>query len=221
MPVDASVIWQQWLTGRSPALRNQLFFLYCAWARMVARQLRSRYPHPLAEWQDYASLSAVGLLQAIDRFDAGMQTRFQSYAEPFVKGAILKGLACYRRDVCPVNRLVDDEAPGESGCTALAAIDLAFGCFLELGIISLLTSGNDPLCCYERTQRHQQLNELIQRLPKREQTVLMGHYHQHQSFVALARLLGVSKSRVAQLHAQALKRLRCYCLQAGNRDVFF
>jgi len=227
--VDALRVWQQWLIGRSPAVRDQLFFLYCAWAHMLARQVRARYPHPLAEWQDYASYSAVGLLQAIDGYDASVQTRFQSYAEPFVKGAILKGLACYRRDVWSANRhpalgRVDEghcsSLSGEPGDTVQVAVDLAFGCFLELGIISTLAPGNDPLGCYELEHRHQQLSGLIRRLPTRERAVLIGHYYQHMSFVALARLLCVSKSRVTQLHAQALRRVRVYYQQLGESDGF-
>ena len=95
---DEQLLWQLWAIHKDAATRSRLFFFYSPWARMLARQLRARYPHPLAEWPDYISLSSMGLLEAIDRFDATLQTRFQSYAESFVKGAILKGLSCYVRD---------------------------------------------------------------------------------------------------------------------------
>ncbi|WP_445262174.1 sigma-70 family RNA polymerase sigma factor [Pseudomonas sp. EA_35y_Pfl2_R111] len=52
------------------------------------------------------------------------------------------------------------------------------------------------------------LSQLVEKLPANERQVIVGHYYQHLSFVALSELLGVSKSRISQIHAQALKRIR-------------
>jgi RNA polymerase sigma factor for flagellar operon FliA len=82
------------------------------------------------------------LLQAIDGFDPLRQVRFRTYAEPFLKGAVLKGLACYIKDSRPVSRdrlagISSEERFSDSDAdfelVVSSAVDLAFGYFLALG----------------------------------------------------------------------------------------
>lgn len=65
-------LWQQWLALRDADTRTRLFFHHSAWSRTVAGYYYNRYPHPLAEWHDYLSLTSQGLLQAIDVDLAGL-----------------------------------------------------------------------------------------------------------------------------------------------------
>lgn len=225
---DEQALWQLWISNRSAEIRTQLFFFYGQWVRMLASQVLARYPHPLAEWPDYVSLGSVGLLQAIDRFDATLQTRFQSYAEPFVKGAILKGLSCYVRDRQLVSRDRLDSLSGEGRFgdsdferVVSVAVDLAFGYFLELGIVNVDPVDNSPLSIYEQEHRDQGLDLMVERLPERERQVIIGHYYQYLSFVELSQLMSVSKSRISQLHGQALKRVRQFYEELGDVDDYF
>lgn len=230
VPTEEQVLWQQWLSHKSAATRTQLFFFYSQWARMLAGHILSRYPHPLAEWPDYVNLASLGLLQAIDRFEPVLQTRFQSYAEPFVKGAILKGLSCYVKDRQPVSRdrlesLSGDGRFGDGDSdfekVVNTAVDLAFGYFLELGVVNAEPVDNSPLSVYEQEHRDQGLELMVGRLPERERQVIVGHYYQYLSFVELSQLLGVSKSRISQLHSQALKRVRGFYEALGDGGGYF
>lgn len=210
-------LWMHWLATKEPTTRSQLFFFHSLWARTLAGYLFSRYPHPLAEWADYLNLASIGLLRAIDGFDPLRQVRFRSYAEPFIKGAVLKGLSCYVKDQRPVNK---DRLSGISGANRFAetdadlelvvnaAVDLAFGYFLELGVLDIEPVDNDPLSLYSQATHNDNLSQLVAQLPTNEHQVIVGHYYQQLSFVALSELLGVSKSRISQIHAQALKRIR-------------
>lgn len=227
---DEQALWQLWLSHRDAVIRTKLFFFYSEWARMLAGQVLARYPHPLAEWPDYVSLGSIGLLQAIDRFDASLETRFQSYAEPFVKGAILKGLSCYVRDRQLASRDRLDSLSSEGRFAASdndfervvnAAVDLAFGYFLELGIVNAEPIDNSPLSIYEQEHRDQGLDLMVERLPERERQLIVGHYYQYLSFVELSQLMGVSKSRISQLHGQALKRVRRFYEELGDMDGYF
>ena len=97
-----------------------------------------------------------------------------------------------------------------------AAVGMAFGYFLELGIISAESVDDSPLGIYQQDLRDQALIDIIKLLPGREQQVIIGHYYQHLSFIELSHLLGVSKSRISQLHAQALRRARSMHEALGN-----
>ncbi|NWB95804.1 sigma-70 family RNA polymerase sigma factor [Pseudomonas gingeri] len=205
------------MSDRSSVARSGLFFFYAQWLRMLTGILYSRYPHPLAEWSDYASLGSIGLLQAIDRFKPELNTRFKSYAEPYVKGNVLKGLACYVRDRRQFyqDRLASlfgrqEERDGESELEQVAnvAIGLAFGLFLESGIVDYEPQDNNPLSVYETERDNATLNECVKLLSNNERQIIEGHYFQHLSFTEISELMGVSKSRVSQLHAQALKHIR-------------
>ncbi|MFP3863350.1 sigma-70 family RNA polymerase sigma factor [Pseudomonas capeferrum] len=214
---EERLLWQQWLCLREADTRTRLFFFHSPWSRTVAGYYYNRYPHPLAQWHDYLSLTSQGLLQAIDGFDPLRQVRFRTYAEPFLKGAVLKGLSAYIKDQRSIarERLEGIGSEQRFGATdsdfelvVNNAVDLAFGYFLELGVIDEEPPDNNPLSAYVQQDKDESLGLLVERLPERERQIIVGHYYQQMSFVELAGLLGVGKARVSQLHGQALRRIR-------------
>ena len=208
------VLWQRWQARRDPQTRTELFDFYAAWSRVLAGHYSGRYPHPLAEYADYVSLASMGLLQAIDGFDPALGSRFKSYAEPFIKGAVLKGLSCYIKDHQQTNRerLLSVAGEAEEGDDLAAIVNLtvglAFGYFLELGILDADLYDNDPSSLYERQNGMETLTYLVEQLTDGERQVITGHYYQQLSFVQLSEMMGVSKARVSQLHGQGLRKLR-------------
>ncbi|WP_263262280.1 sigma-70 family RNA polymerase sigma factor [Pseudomonas sp. RIT-PI-S] len=215
LPDSEQGLWQRWLAERGQAVRNQLFFFYSAWVRVRTGHFYRKYPHPLAEWGDYVNLASIGLLQAIDRFNPARGSSFKAYAEPYIKGNILKGLACYIQDKpSPLQDRLDslrdakeDSSADELERLANLAIGLAFGCFLELGIEGAGEEA-DPLNIYEAQRDVEDLSVLVGRLSENEQQVIRGHYFQHLSFVEIAEAMGVTKGRVSQIHGKAVRRLR-------------
>jgi RNA polymerase sigma factor for flagellar operon FliA len=207
-------LWSRWQARRDAQTRSELFDFYAAWSRILAGHYNSRYPHPLAEYADYVSLASMGLLQAIDGFDPALGSRFKSYAEPFIKGAVLKGLSCYIKDHQQTSRerLLSVAGEAEEGDDLAAIVNLtvglAFGYFLEFGILDTDYHDNDPASLYERQNGAEVLAYLVEQLTEGERQVLTGHYYQQLSFVQLSEMMGVSKARVSQLHGQGLKKLR-------------
>ena len=66
----------------------------------------------------------------------------------------------------------------------------------------------NPLDGIERDSFRKQLAEAIQTLPEREQLVLALYYDEELNLKEIGAVLGVSESRVSQLHSQAAHRLR-------------
>jgi RNA polymerase sigma factor for flagellar operon FliA len=66
----------------------------------------------------------------------------------------------------------------------------------------------NPLDGIERGAFQQQLAEAIKGLPEREQLVLALYYDEELNLKEIGAVLGVSESRVSQLHSQAAARLR-------------
>lgn len=66
----------------------------------------------------------------------------------------------------------------------------------------------DPFEDIARTAFHQQLVETIKTLPEREALVLSLYYDEELNLREIGEVLGVSESRVCQVHTQAMHRLK-------------
>ena len=70
------------------------------------------------------------------------------------------------------------------------------------------TGGPNPQQVLERSQFGEELGKAISVLPEREQLVLSLYYEQELNLKEIGAVLGVSESRVCQIHGQAMLRLR-------------
>ncbi len=70
------------------------------------------------------------------------------------------------------------------------------------------TGGPTPQQVLERSQFGEELGKAIGQLPEREQLVLSLYYEQELNLKEIGAVLGVSESRVCQIHGQAMLRLR-------------
>lgn len=70
------------------------------------------------------------------------------------------------------------------------------------------TDSDDPLRMVEDRDFRRQLIEAIKGLPERERLVMAMYYEQDLNLREIGEVLGVTESRVCQLHTQAVARLR-------------
>lgn len=67
---------------------------------------------------------------------------------------------------------------------------------------------HDPLSLLQDRKMREALVEAIKNLPEREQYVMSMYYEQDMNLKEIATVLGVTESRVCQLHSQSIARLR-------------
>ena len=72
----------------------------------------------------------------------------------------------------------------------------------------LADGGNDPLAVLEDSGFRQGLIDAIKHLPERERSVMGMYYDNDMNLKEIGAVLGVSESRVCQMHSQAVARLR-------------
>lgn len=60
----------------------------------------------------------------------------------------------------------------------------------------------------ERTDAKRELENALKKLPERERTLLVFYYHENMTLKEIGEAINVSESRVCQLHAQAIMKLR-------------
>lgn len=68
--------------------------------------------------------------------------------------------------------------------------------------------GSDPLSLLQDHKMREALVQAIKVLPEREQYVMSMYYEQDMNLKEIAAVLGVTESRVCQLHSQSIARLR-------------
>jgi RNA polymerase sigma factor for flagellar operon FliA len=65
-----------------------------------------------------------------------------------------------------------------------------------------------PDTAYEKTETRERVHAAIKALPPREQKVISLYYYAEATMKEIGSAIGVNESRVSQLHARAIKRLR-------------
>jgi RNA polymerase sigma factor FliA len=75
----------------SPQQREQLILDHLPQVRLIARRIHERLPESV-NLEDLVSTGVVGLISAIDRFDATHNVKLKTYAEYKIRGAILDSL---------------------------------------------------------------------------------------------------------------------------------
>jgi RNA polymerase sigma factor for flagellar operon FliA len=71
-----------------------------------------------------------------------------------------------------------------------------------------LADGEAPLIGLENDQMNDQLVDAMKALPEREQIVIALYYEEELNLKEIGAVIGVSESRVSQIHSQATMRLR-------------
>lgn len=181
-------------------------------------------------YDDLWSAGALGLLEAVRRFDSTKGASFETFAEHRVRGAMLDELR--RMDHLPrrLRSRADDlvkakkKLSGELGreaTTEEVADELKLDLEETSGIeallephvpldVALATLASDEQVDSQlmRSEAIRVLTDSLKELPERLQMVLSLHYVEDCTYREIAKLLQVSEPRVCQLHAEALTKLR-------------
>jgi RNA polymerase sigma factor for flagellar operon FliA len=177
-------------------------------------------------------------MDAIDRFDAERGVKFETFAIPRIRGAILDGLRSLDwvpRSVRARSRAVqdamarlevrlqrspnDDELAEELGVSAdelqrwLASIAVATVGPLDHVLVTGVDPG--PQAAVEDAELRHTMRSEVRNLPERERTVLALYYDEGLTLSEIGQVLGVTESRVSQIHTKAVLQLRSRMMAAG------
>jgi RNA polymerase sigma factor for flagellar operon FliA len=232
-----ALMWQEYHDGRDPRLRQALVQHYLDVAHRAAASLFLRRVNNAVGFEDYLQYARVGLLEAIDRYDPAREASFATFAGYRVRGAILNGLeqttelaaqAAQRRHARLRERTQSLENPDAQSRSAgsgrpdssplgqfAGMVDVAI--MLAMGYVmedngewnpAGADVASDPYRSVELDRARSRLRLLVGALPERERVIVSYHYFEHMEFQMIAEVLDVSKGRVAQLHARALRLIR-------------
>ena len=86
--LDKEKLWKCYSEKPTAELREQLIIEYAQLVKIVAGRLSMYLGHNV-EYDDLVSYGVFGLIDAIDKFDAGKNVKFETYASIRIRGSIL------------------------------------------------------------------------------------------------------------------------------------
>lgn len=208
---------------------------YAALVKRIARQVHSRLP-PSVQLDDLIQAGLIGLMEAARLYDPSQGASFETYAAIRVRGAVLDELR--RNDWGPrslsrrVRRLAEAARAieGREGRAATSreiadtlgltldeyhqwVLDASTQNFFGLDnpeeLDGVPDTGSDSTYReVENDRRRRFLVKAIGTLSEREQLVLSLYYDKGMTLKEIGATLGVSESRVCQIHGEAAVRLK-------------
>jgi RNA polymerase sigma factor FliA len=201
----------------------------------LARRMAASMPNSI-DLGDLVQDGVLGLIDAANRFDEARGIKFETFAERRIRGAMIDAL---RKDAWPrgvrrqrraladlAQRVGSDEKRLSRTIVRINTIEstspLASGEHVDEGALpaALVPSEPDaPDSAYEKIETRERIQAAIQSLPCREQKVIGLYYYAEATMKQIGAEIGVNESRVSQLHARAIRRLRDALGQLGPRQL--
>lgn len=227
---DLEQIWREFRATRDPGLRNRLVLQYAPLVKYVAGRLRTRMPDTV-EQDDLVSDGVLGLMDAIERFEPARGLSFQTFAVPRIRGAIIDGMRSMDfvpRSVRDKLRVVlraqkalelrlgrapeDTEIAQEAGIPVQQLRDLSrqassnHANLDDFDLADELSQAADHRV--EQGDVNASLMRVVDQLAERDQVIIALYYFEGLTLAEIGLVLGVTESRVSQVHRRATTTLR-------------
>lgn len=215
------------LLDNGDALIRQHLFL----VKRIAHHIVARLPANI-DVEDLIQVGLIGLLDAAKNYNAALGAGFETYAGIRIRGAILDELRrtdwvprtvqLKARQLAQAIREVENQLQRPAKDSEIAQhmsldIDTYHTMLREASICRAVqfdtaeletTTSQNPGDNLEADAFKADLAAKIAQLPEREQLVMSLYYDDELNLKEIGEVLGVSESRISQIHSQAIARLR-------------
>jgi len=242
-------LWEEFkqneVSGAREGARERLILHYAPLVKYVASCVAIGLPASVDQ-ADLVSYGMFGLIDALEKFDPGRGNKFETYAIPRIKGAIIDELRAMdwvprsvRFKAREIEKAYSDlesihkRGPTEKEVAARLGVTLrelhevinqiSFVQVLQLDEIlsvgsdrgeqvslldTLADRGTDPTTALEGEETRGLLAAAINSLSEREKIVVTLYYFEGLTLAEIGDILGVTESRVCQIHTKAVGQLR-------------
>jgi RNA polymerase sigma factor FliA len=202
--------------------------------RYVANRISQRIPRHM-DGEDLVNAGVIGLIDAVDKFDEA-KASFKTYAEFRIEGAILdflRGEDWVPRTVRARGRRLEraarqaaqrlgrepqpEEVADELGTTLEKLAELRREVATSIGPIPYDTETGEPIELpndapdsdelFLAEEADKRVHGAISSLPEPHRSVVMLYYWSEKALSEIGDMMGLTESRVCQLHTRALRIL--------------
>jgi RNA polymerase sigma factor FliA len=242
---ELAALWGEFKGTHSADSRERLILHYAPLVKYVASRVATGLPSSV-EQADLVSYGMFGLIDALEKFEPARGNKFETYAIPRIKGAIIDELRAMdwvprsvRFKAREIEKAYADlesmlkRAPSEKEIAARLGVTmrelhevvnqisfvsvLALDELLSVGSdrgeqVSLLDTladrTSDVSLGLEGQETRGLLAAAINSLSEREKIVVTLYYFEGLTLAEIGDILGVTESRVCQIHTKAVNALR-------------
>lgn len=241
MAADCTELWKRLRDRGDDSAREDIIAHYAYLARYVVDRL-SFPSNGAAGYDDLIGHAIIGLIDAVDRFEPDRGIKFETFAIPRIRGAVIDALRvldwvprsvrkheselrdAFARAEADLGRAASDREVADRlgvdleefherlalvGQASLLSLDeaLASGFDYDEAFRNSGSGDDSPFLEAQRAEQARLLADAIDQLPERERDVIALYYLDGLTLKEIARVLGVTESRVCQLHSKATLRL--------------
>lgn len=212
-------MWQAYKASPDDCeLRNRLIEFYMPLVARQAKLVRAKSENAVE--LDFLSQAGVfGLMDAIEGFDVSRGLKFSSYATQRIRGSMLDEVRSFdwvprlvRQSAAKAKQLEKEgiePPPGQSRVIAMVSsesevfeTDFAVPVTIGDGLIS-----REPPP-FETSQKADVLRLVTNGLNKHERLIVILYYYEGQTMKEIGKQIGLTESRVCQIHGEVMKGLR-------------
>jgi RNA polymerase sigma factor for flagellar operon FliA len=242
---ELSIRWGVFKATADVDAREKLILHYAPLVKYVASRVATGLPSSVDQ-ADLVSYGMFGLIDALEKFEPGRGNKFETYAIPRIKGAIIDELramdwvprsirfkarelekaqadleAMLKRQPTEqelaerlgMSRRELHDMVSQISFVSVLALDEVVSAGSDRGeqvslIDTLADKGIDPTWGLESQETRGLLAAAINSLSEREKIVVTLYYFEGLTLAEIGEILGVTESRVCQIHTKAVGGLR-------------
>lgn len=230
---DERIMWERFKQTKSPAARNEIAKKYINLVRFVVEKVY--FASSLASKDDLFNIGAMGLLEAVEKYDTGRDIKFVTYAYFRIYGSIMDYLRS--ADWAPrsvkekssrlekayralmergISNPTDEQVAGEMKLDMTSYYKLIDGLHVNkvysMDEFFSQDGAGCPVCADESsgsTERRELLARIIDTaLDNREQSVLAMYYYEGFTLKEISKTMGLTEARISQIHGQAISKIK-------------
>jgi RNA polymerase sigma factor for flagellar operon FliA len=240
-----AAIWHAFKSTGDVDARERLILHYAPLVKYVASRVATGLPASVDQ-ADLVSYGMFGLIDALQKFEPGRGNKFETYAIPRIRGAIideLRAMDWVPRSVRFKQREIEKaltdlesmlkrqpsdaelaerlgmslrelhEVITQISFVSVLALDETVSVGADRGekvslVDTLADKGFDPSTGVESQETRSLLAAAINELSEREKIVVTLYYFEGLTLAEIGDILGVTESRVCQIHTKAVGVLR-------------
>jgi len=208
--------------------KENLAVEYMPAVKSMAARLKERLPSSV-DFNDLVSIGFEELVKLSKRYDPSRNDNFWGYAKQRIYGAMLDFLRSIdpvsrgdRKLIKQIDKIVNEylskynREPTNEELAEILDVDVekvkkarvADEIYSVMPIEEQLNYYEDVSKKIEEEELIEVIKKILAKLPQNEQLVIQLYYFEELSLKEIAEILGVSESRVSQIHKKVIKKIR-------------